>query len=433
MKVIAFIILSELFILNTAFGNAMMSITVNNIITINESIILGLFIYYIFKLKLKLDSASIALAIWMAASLSIYLPIGLFTHGIWAVRDASNQIDSISYFAALIMFSKINIENIRSKLFAVIVVGLCLEMLDRIYLGPLYVDKIKISAFQDVSLFGGTIGSSVIVFTGLWIGINFHDKNKLLPSLLIIISLALILLHQNRYLYVSLIVTSFVYLLILKKYKFIIKGALLVYVLMYITSAVLNMVGDDIIASGRLIKYSKSNIELSGIIEHLNTGYGVESNIYNGSAGGLEQRIGWWVTIYNKLILDSHSFLLGLGFGIPLTDDVVTTVIREPHNSYVSVFARTGLIMFSLWIYFIISTISSSLNSIILFRRDKIRRETSMYKILVSALMIQVSILITALVEPAFELPPIAISFYIISALSAVCVKQLKVNKNDFR
>lgn len=64
------------------------------------------------------------------------------------------------------------------------------------------------------------------------------------------------------------------------------------------------------------------------------------------AAEGVGQRLEWWQNIWEQLTADPFSLLLGLGYGVTLTDFYSTggVAVREPHNSYVSVFARTGII-----------------------------------------------------------------------------------------
>jgi O-antigen ligase len=69
------------------------------------------------------------------------------------------------------------------------------------------------------------------------------------------------------------------------------------------------------------------------------------------AAEGVDQRFEWWSKIYNSMVQDPFSLLLGLGYGLPLTDFHGSTgaQVREPHNSYLSVLARTGIIGAVCW------------------------------------------------------------------------------------
>jgi hypothetical protein len=101
--------------------------------------------------------------------------------------------------------------------------------------------------------------------------------------------------------------------------------------------------------SGRLT----TEISLSFFLDHFLSGFGIS----NGEAGvtsaasGVDLRLGWWTRLYDQLTADEVTLLTGLGYGIPLTDfrDPLGTVVREPHNSIISVTARLGLIGIFAW------------------------------------------------------------------------------------
>ena len=76
------------------------------------------------------------------------------------------------------------------------------------------------------------------------------------------------------------------------------------------------------------------------------------SHMLGSAAGGIGQRITWWSTSIREVFSRWQSTLFGLGYGIPLTsfrnnNGILT---REVHNVFLSVFFRTGLIGFLLWV-----------------------------------------------------------------------------------
>jgi hypothetical protein len=70
------------------------------------------------------------------------------------------------------------------------------------------------------------------------------------------------------------------------------------------------------------------------------------------AAAGVDQRLDWWINIYEKMIANPFYVLLGLGYGQVLTDfyDPGGNPVREPHNSYISIIARTGVIGAIAWV-----------------------------------------------------------------------------------
>jgi O-antigen ligase len=70
------------------------------------------------------------------------------------------------------------------------------------------------------------------------------------------------------------------------------------------------------------------------------------------AAAGVPQRLDWWESIFDRMLADPFKLLLGLGYGIVLTDfrSDIDVAVREPHNSYITVLARTGVIGLICWV-----------------------------------------------------------------------------------
>jgi O-antigen ligase/polysaccharide polymerase Wzy-like membrane protein len=114
-----------------------------------------------------------------------------------------------------------------------------------------------------------------------------------------------------------------------------------------------------------IILFTQSGIEIKGrngeiissdyIISHFIAIAGVENKGVQVGAEGNDLRLGWWKQIFDKLLSSQTNLLFGLGYGIPLVDfrgwdDVV---VREPHNSFISVCGRLGLtgVILIIWIH----------------------------------------------------------------------------------
>jgi hypothetical protein len=107
----------------------------------------------------------------------------------------------------------------------------------------------------------------------------------------------------------------------------------------------------------------------SFILDHLKTltafskgskaKYSHMSHMLGSAAGGINQRLTWWSTSARKIFSQWQYALFGLGYGVPLTSFHIANgiVVREVHNTFLSVLLRTGLIGFTLWIsiHFILS------------------------------------------------------------------------------
>ena len=65
-------------------------------------------------------------------------------------------------------------------------------------------------------------------------------------------------------------------------------------------------------------------------------------------SSGSEERIDWWLDIINRNLESAYNFVFGVGYGEPLMDGVFHggKITREPHNSWVSVFGRSGIFVY---------------------------------------------------------------------------------------
>jgi hypothetical protein len=94
-------------------------------------------------------------------------------------------------------------------------------------------------------------------------------------------------------------------------------------------------------------------ISLDFIVNHFEAISGnASSGETEGAAGGVSQRIGWWTSIYQRMSNSPEKISFGLGYGIPLTDFHYNggALVREPHNSYISVVARLGVTGMFVWL-----------------------------------------------------------------------------------
>ena len=89
----------------------------------------------------------------------------------------------------------------------------------------------------------------------------------------------------------------------------------------------------DYIESNRLFKFGIESFSLSGIFDLLATGFGIENELYSGSAGGVFQRLGWWYNLMIIMFSDLTTLIFGMGYGVILTDLIGVSPIREPHKT----------------------------------------------------------------------------------------------------
>jgi hypothetical protein len=161
--------------------------------------------------------------------------------------------------------------------------------------------------------------------------------------------------------------------------------------------------------SGRMT----TQISLSFFWDHFLSGFGIS----NGEAGvtaaasGVDLRLSWWTRLYDKLTADEVTLITGLGYGIPLTDfrDPLGVVVREPHNSIISVTARLGLIGIVAWIWMQVELFRAGFHAYRACRRTG-RREAA--NLILIILAFAVLTLAGCLGEDIMEKPYNAIPYY---------------------
>lgn len=223
-----------------------------------------------------------------------------------------------------------------------------------------------------------------------------------------IISLALILYSTSRITIISLIVLLFIFAV--KKENYILKNFLKYFVIFVIIILVIEVFNIQIkLERGYLNFEMIKNIFLSAV------GLGT----HEGMASGHSERIK-----YLQDILITHSDLksifVGGGFGYPLIEfkNMEGAAVREPHNSYLSVYARMGIVTLSLWVTFLISKVKISLKNM----------KNSVYSLIL--FLVLFLCMLNATVETFFETPFEATTFYILLGILTYIVSSRR-EKNE--
>jgi O-antigen ligase len=160
---------------------------------------------------------------------------------------------------------------------------------------------------------------------------------------------------------------------------------------------------------GRLGK----KISLDFIVSHFEAITGKASSEETvGAAEGVPQRIGWWRAIYKKMIRSPQKIVFGLGYGIPLTDYSIGNgiLVREPHNSFVSVIARLGVSGMLVWLLMQGSLYISWWRIYRFCGRMEWFEDRQNLLLL---LLFNILVVITAIGEDGFEKPFYAIPYYL--------------------
>lgn len=405
-------------ILGYAFSNVLIGgIPINEILLVVSLLLINKELITIFKKYHVL----LILLIWSVTFLVTSVAYGFLNKGIWALRDASHLIESFWVFVVIYVlerkkynFTVLSFLKLIIIIYFIKIISLAFpEMLKGVFV---------ISGLQsEIDLLASKNGLFIIFFM-LFSLILITNKNKYFLVFLIITHLVL---HQKRTMYIGLISSLFLYLLLFQfplktLINYFFKTCILLFFL-FVVSMFSSLIGDLEI---RKLVY---NINPNRIFLKLMASTG-SSEEFKSAADGTPLRIDFIVSNLKKSTSDIWIFFFGQGFGHSLTDFISDTenITREPHNSFLSVFARTGITGFLTWLLF---------HFIINFRAFKI---LSRYRFLISknfdlcllfvCFFTLNAMYLFSLVEPGFESPYLCINLYIIIGTIVYLNKKIQLN-----
>ena len=276
-------------------------------------------------------------------------------HGFWALRDAVHVLESL-FFVVGFAFAAYpgTIDRFFSWLakFLVIAVayGLLYPVSDIFWsVSP----TITSGNGYVVPIIGTMANSAFLMLMAAFYLLLFHSNSLLalfVATFLIGYPLAV---FQTRTLYLVTI-ALFGFLAVSRRSN--LGHLLLIVVVGGLLLAVVTLVGLRV--EGRLGEV----LSVDFLVHHFLAIFGVCAGEYEAvcaAAAGVDQRLGWWQNIFDQMLADPFKLLLGIGYGVTLTDFYATggTAVREPHNSYVTILARTGMVGAVCWLLMMVSLV----------------------------------------------------------------------------
>jgi O-antigen ligase len=367
------------------------------LITINYTGVLG---------RLSRTVSLVPLAIWWAFGVGRAM-FGFMENGLWALRDAAHVLESLFLLIGFVFAGDPrSLERFFDWLPKMLVIAVLYGMLypfrEQIWsLSP----TIMSGAGYEAPILGSMATTAYLmimaaVYLILWRG-NTVWAN-LIAVLIIGYAMAI---FQARTLYLTLIAV-FGFLIAYRRSAI---GNIGVVVYLFgLCLALVALVGLQF--QGRL----GASFSFDFLVHHFLAIFGVSSQEYEGvasAAAGIDQRLEWWQHIYEQMLADPFSLLLGLGYGLPLTDFHGSTgaVVREPHNSYVTILARTGIIGAICWFAIMANLIGRWHQTFMHCREIGWRLGENRLMIL---MVFFLSIWVLAIGEDGFEKPYNIIPFY---------------------
>ncbi len=348
-----------------------------------------------------------ALTVWWALG-ATQAALGFSAYGVWALRDATNVIESLYLWVGFVVASHPAIYERYGRWLRILIVILIAYNL----LYPLKDALVKLSptitapaGYSTYIFFKYNSGSLGLLTAAVWVLVDRVKFMRIPPWALagsfIVFSIAF---FQMRTTYLQIL-------------------ALLIAFSFLQPRTVLQMSGGMVIGIFVLMILLASGLEITGRLgakftmeffwDHIAAIWGAkgESAEVAGAAGGVGQRVKWWSDIWINVTSSIESLMFGLGYGFPLTSFKYYDgqIVREPHNSVVSVFARLGLVGITAFLWVQISLF------LIWYRTYRRMRETGETEWANSLLIMGtffVMVWIGSLGEDAFEKPFNTVPYY---------------------
>jgi hypothetical protein len=276
----------------------------------------------------------------------VKLSINYFEYGLVAVRDGTFVLDSLFILVSLSFFS--SIEPTITKILKICFLYSFMFILfwfirdSVIFLSPTITSPLggQTNLFFNFSTINVTCG-----FFAFYSYLFLDSNNKKFIYFLFFLIFSLILLPK-RMIYIWYI-SAFLYLIFIDKKNINFTFKLLsVFIVFYII---------DLIGIFSIFKVKEINFFDFFKSHLLSTIPTFEINniddFFVGSQSTVSWRIDKWTMTISNVMATFNTFLFGLPFGVSLTDFYNTQGMqtREPHNLYITIFARTGLIGFILF------------------------------------------------------------------------------------
>jgi hypothetical protein len=263
--------------------------------------------------------------------------------GFVAIRDGLPILESVFFFVGFALFARREMVNLIVRYlphlcWVVLVYALCMPFAD--YLLPITPTLLNMQQ-QPVPIFFKFVntGSLLVCCAAyLWVrGLNQDNARPTLPGLFVAVALVLFP-SRTLILQIGAILTFFMVLTPSSKRP---KRLSLIFTAVIGISGVVLVTASDTEVSGRLGRLRPG--DYARLVQEID--WRKKTSGFENLSSGTEERIEWWTDIYNQVMETPKGALLGLGYGKPLMQFIVTggVVVREPHNTLVSVFGRLGI------------------------------------------------------------------------------------------
>lgn len=292
-----------------------------------------------FQAFIKTNMALPMMFWWLVGLASII--VYSFTYGFWAFRDGGHVIESLFFYVGFSLARNKGFLDSLSRMlpgFFILVLAYAMTYPFRDVLIPL--SPQVAGTHYAVPLLFTYPNTSMLLITGSAYFLSSYLQNRYRAHLFLSASMIAValLLFPSRTLILELVVfvTFFLYRCKGKNLARFLKTVGITALMLFIVSlsgiSINSRYGRDFSVS-----------QYSNVIMEILPNQRSEKSLTSGT----EQRIEWWGDIFSRLGQKPENVLGGLGYGMPLLEHKLGggNAIREPHNDFVSILARGGLLM----------------------------------------------------------------------------------------
>ena len=344
-------------------------------------------------------------ALWWGFEIGRVL-IAIPEYGVWALRDGTHVIESLYLWVGFVVAS-------RPKL------------IERLYwwlprlLGVACLYGLTYPFATDLQ----TLSPTVTALSGYEIPIFFIYTNT---GHVMLMAAAYLVIHRSSIslpgrLAIAMLIIMFVIAMFQSRSNYAQIVALLMFFLCYHRAAFGRMSFALLTAALLFLLFQTVGFQVTGRIgqvasldflgRHIASMIGIEGIGVDGAARGFWQRIDWWTIIVRQVTADMWTFFFGLGFGTPLIEfvNIQSVVVREPHNSYLSVFARMGAFGCGAFLWMHWTLLRVWFRAYTICRRANFLVDRDRLLTLMSYFVL---VWVAALAQDAFEKPFFSIPYY---------------------
>ena len=408
-SLIIFLLIFSNFILGLGFQNLSISIVPVTYILLFLLIVMTR-IHDVIKL-LNEVKISLILFLYLFYNL-VHLYFGISKNGIIALRDANYIIDTLFIITTVAYASKnyISVDNLKKFfdfLFKASFIYLILWLF-RDNLREYSPEIVSITGSKTNFLFNFSTIGYLFVFLAFYCLYFLKNDNskKIFFWLFLILSITIM---SKRYIYLFVIVNLLFIFLIDKEKKYFNPLIILIFIFLYLLTYL------------NFYNYIGINLKpLSFYINHILSsfpGYVADEEIFQITSSTVSWRTFYLEKILQEMTSELKLFFFGKGYGLLLVDFKTPQgiEIREPHNLYLTVFARTGFVGLMLFLILHIKIFNILFNA---YKYFKFIRNDEIKNLLILIIIFYLFVFISAgITTSALSVGSISSQMYILSGM----------------